>query len=337
MTEATNTTLRAGVIGMGMMGRNHVRVLQQIEGIELVGVADPQGDRFGLTRGVTVHARPEQLIDAGIDLCVVAAPTEEHRPLALELAKAGVHALVEKPLAETLDGAAEVADAFAAAGLVGAVGHIERYNPALLALRQRLEAGSLGEVYQIATRRQGPFPARIKDVGVVKDLATHDVDLTAWVGGSRYRSVSARTANKTGRPHEDIVAATGDLLDGTVTNHLVNWLTPFKERVTVVLGENGAYIADTLTADLTFHANGTQATQWDTVSTFRGVVEGDVTRYAIPKPEPLRTELEAFRDAVLGVRDEIVPMHDGLEAVRVAEAVITSARTGEVVTIEREQ
>lgn len=337
MTEATNTTLRAGVIGMGMMGRNHVRVLQQIEGIELVGVADPQGDRFGLTRGVTVHTHPEQLIDAGMDLCVVAAPTEEHRPLALELAKAGVHALVEKPLAETLHGAAEVADAFAAAGLVGAVGHIERYNPALLALRQRLEAGSLGEVYQIATRRQGPFPARIKDVGVVKDLATHDVDLTAWVGGSRYRSVSARTALKTGRPHEDIVAATGDLLDGTVTNHLVNWLTPFKERVTVVLGENGAYIADTLTADLTFHANGTQATQWDTVSTFRGVVEGDVTRYAIPKPEPLRTELEAFRDAVLGVRDEIVPMHDGLEAVRVAEAVISSARTGEVVTIEREQ
>lgn len=337
MTEATNTTLRAGVIGMGMMGRNHVRVLQQIEGIELVGVADPQGDRFGLTRGVTVHTHPEQLIDAGMDLCVVAAPTEEHRPLALELAKAGVHALVEKPLAETLHGAAEVADAFAAAGLVGAVGHIERYNPALLALRQRLEAGSLGEVYQIATRRQGPFPARIKDVGVVKDLATHDVDLTAWVGGSRYRSVSARTALKTGRPHEDIVAATGDLLDGTVTNHLVNWLTPFKERVTVVLGENGAYIADTLTADLTFHANGTQATQWDTVSTFRGVVEGDVTRYAIPKPEPLRTELEAFRDAVLGVRDEIVPMHDGLEAVRVAEAVIISARTGEVVTIEREQ
>ena len=121
--------------------------------------------------------------------------------------------------------------------MVGAVGHIERYNPALQSLRERMANGDLGDIYQIATRRQGPFPARIADVGVVKDLATHDIDLTAWLAQSEYVSVAAQVALRSGRPHEDMVAATGKLANGTITNHLVNWLSPMKERVTVVTGE----------------------------------------------------------------------------------------------------
>lgn len=331
----TAARLRAGVVGLGAMGRNHVRVLRGLDGVDLVGVADPMGDPGGIARDLAVHERPEGLIAQGVDLCVVAVPTEDHEPVALELAAAGVHALVEKPLAHTLDAAERVARAFGDAGLVGAVGHIERYNPALQALRRRLEAGELGGIFQIATRRQGPFPARIKDVGVIMDLATHDVDLTSWVAESPYAAVSARTAYKTGRPHEDLVAATGVLEAGIVTNHLVNWLTPVKERVTVVLGERGAFIADTLTADLTFHANGDVPLEWDAMRGFRGVSEGDMVRFAIPKPEPLVTELTALRDAVHGDAGRIVPMVDGLAAVRVAEALATSARTGTTVALER--
>jgi predicted dehydrogenase len=209
------------------------------------------------------------------------------------------------------------------------VGHIERYNPALQSLRKRLEAGELGDVYQVVTRRQGPFPARIADVGVVKDLATHDIDLTAWVTQSRFVSVSAQTAHKSGREHEDLVAVTGRLADDTVTSHLVNWLSPMKERVTIVTGEKGAFVADTLTADLTFFANGTIETTWESLAKFRGVSEGDMVRFAIPKPEPLRTEHEAFRDAVLGKEADIVTMAQGMATVRVADAVLTSARTGQ--------
>ena len=144
-------------------------------------------------------------------------------------------------------------DAFAAKGLVGAVGHIERFNPALQSLRKRIADGELGEVYQIATRRQGPFPARIADVGVVKDLGTHDIDLTAWLAQSRFESIFAQTTTRSGRPHEDMVAATGKLANGVITNHLVNWLSPMKERLTIVTGEKGAFVADTVTADLTFY------------------------------------------------------------------------------------
>lgn len=322
--------LRAGVVGVGMMGRNHVRVLRSLEDVELVGVVDSEGQE---QVGVPVYRSLDQLLERGVDMCVVAVPTEDHLSIGLELANGGVHTLIEKPLAESVAEARRLADAFERADLVGAVGHVERYNPALQSLRSRLEDGELGRPFQIATRRQGPFPNRVRDVGVVKDLATHDVDLAAWVAGCDYGSIAARSAHKSGREHEDLVAVTGALEDGTVTNHLVNWLTPFKERVTLVTGERGCFMADTLTADLTFFANGKQATGWDQISTFRGVTEGDVTRYAIPKPEPLVSELEAFRDAILSRPSSVVTMREGMRAVAVAEAILDSAAKGTTVPV----
>lgn len=327
--------LRAGVLGLGTMGRNHVRVLQTLDDVELVGVADSNGDPDGVAGAVPLVHGVEDLLRRGLDMCVVATPTEDHEAAGLALAEAGVHALVEKPLAQDVAAARRLVTAFESAGLVGCVGHIERYNPSLQALRDRLAADQLGGVFQIVTRRQGPFPHRVRDVGVVKDLATHDIDLTAWVAGHPYTAVSARTAHKTGRPHEDLVAVTGMLADGTVTNHLVNWLTPMKERVTIVTGERGCFVADTLTADLTFYANADIPTTWEAISRFRGVSEGDMVRYAIPKPEPLVVELAAFRDAIRGKTDDVVTMEEGSAAVVVAEAILESARVGRTVDLER--
>jgi UDP-N-acetylglucosamine 3-dehydrogenase len=241
--------------------------------------------------------------------------------------------MIEKPLATDAHESRQLVEAFESAGLVNAVGHIERCNPALLALRARLDAGELGEIYQVATRRQGPFPYRVTDVGVVKDLATHDIDLTAWVIRSPYRSVSAHTAHKSGRSHEDLISITAQMEDGTVASHLVNWLSPLKERVTVVTGDRGAFVADTLTGDLTFHENGQIRTEWDQVSSFRGVTEGNSTRFAIPKPEPLRVQHEQFRDAVLGLASNLVTMREGLLAVAVADACILSAKERRMIEI----
>jgi len=131
----------------------------------------------------------------------------------------------------------------------------------------------------------------------------------------------------------DLIAATGQLADGTVTNHLVNWLSPMKERVTVITGELGTFVADTLTADLTFHANGSVKVTRSDIAQFRGVSEGDVVRFAIAKPEPLGVEHQNFRDAVLGKDADIVTMEQGLATLAVAEAMIQSANTGVTVTI----
>lgn len=329
-------SLRAGLVGVGMMGRNHARVLASLEGVDLVGIADPLGDVHGAAGGFDVVATVEELVGLGVDYVVVACPTALHLEVGLTLAASGVHAFVEKPLADTSDGARQLAAAFSSAGLVGAVGHIERFNPALQDARRRLAEGELGDVYQLVTRRQGPFPGRIADVGVVKDLATHDIDLTAWVTQRPYASVAAQTAHRSGRPHEDLVAFVGSLEGGVVTSHLVNWLSPMKERVTVITGERGAFVADTLTADLTFFGNGKVASEWGDIARFRGVSEGDMIRYAIPKPEPLRTEHEQFRDAVLGLEADIVTMEQGLRTVEVAEAVIDSAARNQVVRLPLE-
>jgi UDP-N-acetylglucosamine 3-dehydrogenase len=332
-------TLRAGLIGLGAMGRHHARVLAGLDGVELVAIADPGGDPHGRgPHGVELVDDVEALIGRGLDYAVVACPTGLHVEVGIALAEAGVGALVEKPLADSFEGGQILVDAFEKQSLVAGVGHIERYNPALQHMRARLEAGELGEVYQVQTRRQGPFPHRIADVGVVKDLATHDIDLTAWVTGRDYATVAAQTFHKSGRPHEDMVAVTGKLAGGEIVNHLVNWLSPFKERFTMVTGTKGSFVADTLTADLTFHANGAVTTDWEAIRAFRGVAEGDSTRFAISKREPLQVEHENFRDAVLtGTTGEgVVTLRQGLRTVQVADAILRSASDGSTIDVRPE-
>ena len=316
------------MIGAGGLGYHHVRILRDMQGPAFAGFFDARTERaeqVARELGVTAHSSLEALLDV-VDAVTIVVPTPAHFAVAREVLARGIHALIEKPIAHSIEAGDRLVKAFETAGVVGCVGHIERYNPALQSLRERMADGDLGEIYQIATRRQGPFPARIADVGVVKDLATHDIDLTAWLAQSEYTAVAAQVALRSGRPHEDMVAATGKLANGTITNHLVNWLSPMKERVTVVTGEKGAYVADTLTADLTFYANGVVNSEWDAVANFRGVAEGDVTRFAIPKREPLRTEHERFRDAVLGKSSEIVTMQEAQNTLRTAENLLRTAR-----------
>ena len=321
-------TLRAGVLGLGVMGRHHSRVLAGLEGVDFLGVYDPADAVGPVIEGKPVVKDLDAFLDMGFDYCVVAAPTIYHLDIATALADRGIHALIEKPVASTAADAAALRDLFAAKGLVGGVGHIERYNPALQSARQRIEDGLIGEIYQITTRRQGPFPGRIADVGVIKDLASHDIDLTAWVSQQEYVSVNARTAHRSGRAHEDMVLAIGTLSQGTITSHTVNWLTPFKERVTIISGEKGALVADTLTADLTHYQNGVIQNTWDQVSSFRGVSEGDMTRFALTRKEPLLAEHEAFRDSVLaGEAQGIVTLAEGTRVVEIAEAMALDGQT----------
>lgn len=336
MTLEGEQPIRMGLIGLGSMGRHHARVIRETPGMELVAVADPYGDKHGVARGLEVLPDVQALIAAGLDAAMVAVPTYLHEEVALALAAAGVHTMVEKPIAATAESGRTVAAAFTEAGLVGCVGYVERCNPALLEMRRRIEAGELGEVFQITTSRQGPFPARIADVGVVKDLATHDIDLAAWIAQSPYAVVSGQVSHRSGREHEDMVVVAAQLANGIIVSHIVNWLSPRKVRETVATGEKGSLIADTLTGDLTFVANGDVASDWDRVSAFRGVSEGDSIRYAIAKREPLRVEQENFRDALRGVPEAaglVVSMDEGVHTLTVVEAVLESAATARTITL----
>jgi predicted dehydrogenase len=214
--------------------------------------------------------------------------------------------------------------------VLAAVGHVERFNPALLALRDRRD--EVGEAILIATERVGPFPDRVRDVGVVKDLATHDLDLVRWLGGAPIHTLAAQTAHRMGREHEDLVLVTGRLASDVPFNCVVDWLTPTKRRQSRILGERGMLVADTLTADLTLYRNGSVSSEWATAQELRGVSEGDMTRFALARREPLLAELEAFCDLLAGDEDAaVVTLEEGLETVRCAEAVLASARSGESV------
>ncbi len=325
--------LRAGVIGLGAMGRHHVRVLRDLEGVELVAIADQVGDRYRVAGSLPVGRGVDDLIAAGIDLAVVAVPTALHEETALALADAGVHTLIEKPVAASSAAGERVVAAFRKAGVIGCVGHIERYNPAISDLRRRVAAGDLGSIYQVSTSRLSTFPERIADVGVIMDLATHDINTTQWLTGNDYRSVAAHTAHRAGRDHEDLLALTGMMQNDVLVNHLVSRLSPMKVRLTTVTGERGTMVADTARVTLTFWENGSAPAEWENFQQFYGVTEGDMTRFALRIVEPLKAEHEAFRNAILGGADETVSLADGLYTLKVAEAALTSAANGETVGV----
>ena len=331
---------RVGVVGTGVMGRNHARVLREMRDVELVGVADSNLDAacqvagFHGTRG---YASLEELLKKEKPEAVtIAVPTENHHRAVLEALAAGCHVMVEKPIAATLAEADELVAAARSASRVLAVGHIERYNPAVLELKRRLDDGQLGKAYEFAAQRLGPFPQRIRDVGVVIDLATHDLDLMRFLTGSEIVRVYAETRRKVHTTREDMVSGLLRLADGSVGLLQINWLTPTKIRQMTVTGERGMFRADYLTQDLYFYENAeATAHNWEQITMLRGVSEGSMVKYVVHKREPLQSELEAFMHAVAGDPAGIVSGEDGSEALRLALALVESGDDGRVVTVSR--
>ncbi|MFG1879321.1 Gfo/Idh/MocA family protein [Sphaerisporangium sp. NPDC049003] len=323
--------LRAAVIGLGWAGGVHVKVLSSLDGVDLVAVADTDPERRVAFDGLRTAADVGELVRIGVDYCVVATPTTEHERISLELAAAGVHALIEKPLASTSAEATRLAEAFDRAGLVAAVGHTERRNAAVQELGARLRNGDYGSVYQVATRRNSPYPARIRDVGVVTDVAIHDVDLATWLTGRHITSVAAQVVHVTGGPHEDLATAVLRLGDDVIADIQVSRVSPSKERIVIVHTAMGCVTADALSRTITYHAHG-EIDGDAAASGSLSDVPGRRTTYEVPYAEPFRVQHEAFRDALLGLPNDIVTLRQGVAAVEATEAILTAARTGTSVT-----
>lgn len=314
--------LRAALIGFGMMGKNHARIMNDLEQVELVGVFDPEFNLANSNSNINFMNNINEILELNLDYCMVAVPTELHEHVSLFLADNHIAALIEKPLAHNLKVAERISKAFKDNNVKAAVGHIERFNPALLEAKAMIQRGELGEIYQIETRRINGFPSRIKDVGVTFDLASHDIDLTMWLSGQPYISVKAQSLIRKDRLNEDVLTVSGKLQTGIIVNHLVNWITPIKERKISILGEKGMLICDTLNVDLYFHSNKAISTDWENLRNFRGISEGDMTKFAIQKKEPLLIEHENFRDYLLGIDAKPVTLEEACEVVKVAEWIL---------------
>ncbi len=325
--------LRAAVIGAGSMGRNHARVYSEMEDVELVAVADVDPTAltmFAQRYRVRTYTDYRRMLEREqIDLVSVVVPTEHHFAVARDVILAKVPLLVEKPVAATVEEGAALVRLAEEQEVLLTVGHIERFNPAIRALKTQISEGALGQVYQICARRIGPFPGRIKDVGVVIDLATHDLDIMHYLTESTVTRLHAEVGRRLHTAHEDLLTALLRFNNDIIGILDINWLTPTKVRELSVIGERGMFVANYLTQDLTFYENDSapQGSQWPELATM-GVSEGRMIRYKVNKREPLREELDAFVRAVANGGPPPVNGDDALLALAMAHKLVESGECG---------
>jgi predicted dehydrogenase len=202
------------------------------------------------------------------------------------------------------------------------------------ALKQKLQEGVLGKVFQVFCRRTGPFPARIRDVGVVVDLAPHDVDIMRFLVGTNPQRVFAETERRIHTDHEDLLFAMLRFPEGVVGALEINWLTPTKVREVMVLGERGMFRVDDLLQDLYFFENAQASNELHfPLVNLKGVSEGSMVKYALQRYEPLRAELQAFLKAVRGEAPVAVTGEDGLAALHLALALVESGMKHQVIEV----
>ncbi len=330
--------LKAAVIGVGSMGRNHVRVYREIEGVELVGVADQHAQtaaKVGATFAAPHYTDYLQMLDeCKPDLVTLAVPTVLHYEIGVELIERGIHLLIEKPIARTLEEGEKLVELARRHNVILAVGHIERFNPAVMELRRRLREGMAGRIYKLHAQRLSPYPSRIRDAGVVIDLASHDIDLMRYLMDEGIVRLYGETLKSINSDREDMFNGIIRFQSGAVGVLDVNWITPTKIRRLTITGARGMFTCDLLSQELFFYENETAPSQWDTLSVLRGVSEGNVLGIRIQRHEPLAAELNDFVSAVRDDRQPTVPGSEGLETLRIALDFMRSGSAVEIISEE---
>ncbi|MBO4227007.1 Gfo/Idh/MocA family protein [Bradyrhizobium neotropicale] len=297
--------LRVGVIGAGVMGSNHARVLAGLPEVTLVGIVDPLAEhraRAIALVGCRAFATLDELLAEGVDAVTIAAPTHLHHEIALTCIAQSVHILVEKPVASTVEEGNDIVNAARQAGVTLMVGHVERFNPAVAAIKQAISGE---DILSIGITRVGPFPPRMSNVGVVIDLAVHDIDLIRWFTESEIVDVQPQLSSAVAE-REDIALLQFRTASGVLAHINTNWLTPFKAR-SVTVATRGKYVmGDLLTRQVT--------------ECFGFKPDGSYSMRHLPvgHDEPLRAELIAFLDAVRGGKEPAVSGNEGVASLEIA-------------------
>src|SRR5271169_875398 len=297
--------LRVGVVGAGVMGSNHARVLTGLPDIDLVGVVDPlPAHRTRVTElaGCRTFAGLDELLAEGVDAVTVAAPTHLHHEISLICIARNVHILVEKPIASSVEEGQQIVVAARRAGVTLMVGHVERFNPAVAAIKQAISGE---DILSIAITRVGPFPPRMSNVGVVIDLAVHDIDLIRWFTESDIVEVQPQLSSAIAE-REDIALLQFRTASGVLAHINTNWLTPFKARNVTVATRDKYVMGDLLTRQVTecfgFQPDGSYS----------------MRHLSVGHAEPLRSELLAFLRAVRSGAAPAVTGEEGVASLEIA-------------------
>ena len=300
-----DVALRVGVVGIGVMGSNHARVLADLAGAALAGVADPdlkQRQFVCGALGCPGYEDIDGLLESGVDALTIAAPTHLHRDLAMKCIRRGVHVLVEKPIASSVEEGNSIIAAARAAGVTLMVGHVERFNPAVAAIKEAIRDE---DILSIAITRVGPFPPRMSNVGVVIDLAVHDIDLICWFTDSEIIEVQPQLSSAMAE-REDIALLQFRTASGVLAHINTNWITPFKARNVTVATRKKYVMGDLLTRQVTecfgFQPDGSYS----------------MRHLSVGHAEPLRSELAAFISAIRDGNRPAVTGEEGVAGLAIA-------------------
>jgi len=297
--------LKLGVVGVGVMGSNHARVLADIAAVQLVGVVDPdrkQREFVARTLGCAAFSDLDALLLTEPDAVTIAAPTHLHHDLALKCIARGIHVMVEKPISPTVDEGRAIVAAARRAGVTLMVGHVERFNPAVESIKLAIKDQ---DILSIAITRVGPFPPRMSNVGVVIDLAVHDIDLIRWFTDSEIVEIQPQLSSAIAE-REDIALLQFRTASGVLAHINTNWLTPFKARTIHIATRDKYLIGDLLTLQVTecfgFQPDGSYS----------------MRHLSVGYAEPLRAELLSFVNAIRDGRPPAVTGEEGVASLEVA-------------------
>jgi predicted dehydrogenase len=297
--------MKIAIIGLGIMGKNHYRVLQNIVGVEIVGLCDP------VTEDTFNHALyrdiDEMLNSVELDAVLIAVPTFLHKEVALKCIDKGLDIFIEKPVAPTVEEGEAILSAANAKGVKVAVGYVERFNPVVKALKDELQGK---EIYTIAMTRVGPIPPRIADVGILTDLAVHDIDLIRFVSGEEITDVSIFKSQKIHNHHEDNAILSFQLTGDKIASITTSWLTPYKKRMMEVTAKEALFDADLMSQDLKEYSAFEATNTFNAFSTRSCIVR---------KEEPLVNELRAFVEYVkTGEIGDLATIEDSITTIRIS-------------------
>ena len=303
--------MKVGVVGLGWMGRVHLRNYTEMADVEVVGVVDVDEkarEEVAAQFGVKTYATLDELLAHDLDAMSVCVPTSLHHEAGMAIMDKSVNVIIEKPLAKTTEEGEELVAKAREKGVALMVGHVERFNPAVARVKE-LISGEDDKVISIQIERVGPYPPRIQDVGVIKDLGSHDIDLIRYLTGSEFKSVYAVCSNSIGE-HEDSALITTEMEDGVLANITTNWVTPYKGRMINVACENKYVQANLITQEVK---------EYSAFSTYDKSYS--VREWPLMFREPVKEELNQFLAALRNQTPVPITGEDGLEVLKTFDKI----------------
>ncbi len=300
------------VIGAGYMGRAHSRVVNELSltyPIQLSAIVDidyEKAERVAKQYNAKAYSSVDDLDE--YDVAIVATTTSSHHTVVEKVADKVKYVFVEKPLADTIEHGRRIIEVCRKHNVQGMVGYIERFNPVVRTLLEVVRRGTLGDVISVIARRVGPYVPRIRDIGVVLDLATHDIDIAHLIYNSWPKSVYAQVEKVVNEVYEDSAIIMLKFSDSKVAIIETNRITPFKERKLIVTGTKAVAYLDYINQRLTIYTHG-----WTMESN-------------IQKEEPLKAELRAFFESILRKDNMPIPLEDGLKLLEIGYMALNSSK-----------